>query len=82
MNLGGINLDFLSRHPLPVTGNDDTEMLKAAITTEHAVVQDYRKNESRRIAAEVESNHPKRKLGKQQKRCTLGSLLPSRGRAV
>ena len=32
-------LDFLSRHPLPVIGNDDTEkVLKAAITTEYAVV--------------------------------------------
>ena len=32
-------LDFLSRHPLPVIGNDDTEkVLKAVITTEHAVV--------------------------------------------
>ena len=34
-------LDFLSRHPLPVIENDDTEkVLKAAITTEHAVVLD------------------------------------------
>ena len=34
-------LDFLSRHPLPVTGYDDTEkMMKAAITTEHALVVD------------------------------------------
>ena len=32
-------LDFLSRHPLPVIGNGDTEkVLKAAIATEHAVV--------------------------------------------
>lgn len=29
-------LDFLSRHPLPVIGNDNTEkVLKAVITTEH-----------------------------------------------
>ena len=32
-------LDFLSRHPLPVIGHDNTEkVLKAVITTEHAVV--------------------------------------------
>ena len=32
-------LDFLSRHPLPVIGNDNTaKVLKAVIATEHAVV--------------------------------------------
>ena len=40
-------LDFLSRHPLPVIGNDDTEkVLKAAITTEHAVVLDRIREET------------------------------------
>ena len=32
-------LDFLSRHPLPIIGNNDTEILKVIIETEHAVVQ-------------------------------------------
>ena len=40
-------LDFLSRHPLPVIGNDDTEkVLKAAIATEHAVVLDRIREET------------------------------------
>jgi len=40
-------LDFLSRHPLPVIGNDNTEkVLKAAITTEHAVVLDRIREET------------------------------------
>ena len=34
-------LDFLSRHPLPITGNGDTEkVLKTTIEAEHAVVLD------------------------------------------
>ena len=49
-------LDFLSRHPLPVIGNDDTEkVLKAAITTEHAVVLD-------RIREETSQDRVLRKL--------------------
>ena len=40
-------LDFLSRHPLPVIGNDNTEkILKAVITTEHAVVLDRIREET------------------------------------
>ena len=46
-------LDFLSRHPLPVIENDDTE--KAAITTEHAVVLD-------RIREETSQDRVLRKL--------------------
>ena len=49
-------LDFLSRHPLPVIENDDTEkVLKAAITTEHAVVLD-------RIREETSQDRVLRKL--------------------
>ena len=49
-------LDFLSRNPLPVIGNDDTEkVLKAAITTEHAVVLD-------RIREETSQDRVPRKL--------------------
>ena len=49
-------LDFLSRHPLPVIGNDDTEkVLKSAITTEHAVVLD-------RIREETSQDRVLRKL--------------------
>ena len=40
-------LDFLSRHPLPIIGNNDTEkILKATIETEHAVVLDRIKEET------------------------------------
>ena len=40
-------LDFLSRHPLPVVGNNDTEkILKASIETEHAVVLDRIREET------------------------------------
>ncbi|KAL9958658.1 hypothetical protein ACROYT_G035707 [Oculina patagonica] len=40
-------LDFLSRHPLPVVGNNDTEkILKATIETEHAVVLDRIREET------------------------------------
>ena len=40
-------LDFLSRHPLPIIGNNSTEkILKAAIKTEHAVVLDRIKEET------------------------------------
>ena len=40
-------LDFLSRHPLPVIGNDDTEkVLKAVITTENAIVLDRIREET------------------------------------
>ena len=45
-------LDFLSRHPLPIIGNNSTEkILKAAIETEHAVVLDRIKEETRRDTA-------------------------------
>ena len=40
-------LDFVSRHPLPVIGNNNTEkVLKAVITTEHAVVLDRIREET------------------------------------
>ena len=40
-------LDFLSRHPLPVIGNHTTEkVLKAVITTEHAVILDRIREET------------------------------------
>ena len=40
-------LDFLSRHPLPETGNDSTEkVIKYVITAEHAIVLDSIKNET------------------------------------
>ena len=40
-------LDFLSRHPLPVVGNNDTEkILKASIETEHALVLDRIREET------------------------------------
>ena len=40
-------LDFLSRQPLPIIGNNSTEkILKAAIETEHAVVLDRIKEET------------------------------------
>ena len=40
-------LDFLSRHPLPMIGNNSTEkVLKATIETEHAVVLDRIKGEA------------------------------------
>ena len=49
-------LDFLSRHPLPVIGNDDTEKVsKAVITTEHAGVLD-------RIREETSQDRVLRKL--------------------
>ena len=45
-------LDFLSRHPLPIIGNNSTEkILKAAIETEHAVVLDRIKDETYRDTA-------------------------------
>ena len=45
-------LDFLSRHPLPIIGNNSTEkILNAAIETEHAVVLDRIKEERRRDTA-------------------------------
>ena len=49
-------LDFLWRHPLPVTGNDDTEkVLKVAFTTENVVVLD-------RIREETSQDRVLRKL--------------------
>ena len=49
-------LDFSSRHPFPVIGNDDTEkVLKVAITTEHVVVLD-------RIREETSQDRALRKL--------------------
>ena len=45
-------LDFLSRHPLPIIGNNSTEkILKAAIETKHAVVLDRIKDETYRDTA-------------------------------
>ncbi|XP_064622622.1 uncharacterized protein K02A2.6-like [Lineus longissimus] len=42
-------LDFLSRHPLPTTGNDNTEKtVKYTITAQHAVVIDRIKEETRK----------------------------------
>lgn len=42
-------LDFLSKHPLPIIGNNDTEkILKVTIETERAVVLDKSKAETRR----------------------------------
>ena len=44
---GANPLDFLSRHPLPIIGNNSTEkILKAARETEHAVVLDRMKEET------------------------------------
>ena len=49
-------LDFLSRHPLPVIGNDETEkVLNVAIITEHVVVLD-------RIREETSQDRVLRKL--------------------
>ena len=51
-------LDFLSRHPLPVVRNNDTEkILKASIETEHAVVLD-------RIREETHQDRALQKLSK------------------
>ena len=45
-------LDFLSRHLLPVVGNNDTEkILKASIETEHAVALDRIREETHRDRA-------------------------------
>jgi len=45
-------LDFLSRHPLPVVGNNDTErILNSSIETEHAVVLDRIREETHRERA-------------------------------
>ena len=70
-------LDFLSRHPLPVIENDDTEkVLKAAITTEHAVVLD-------RIREETSQDRVLRKLsqtirkGKWEAAKQMQTRLPS-----
>ena len=39
-------LDFLSRHPLPVSGTDDTEkVIKRVINKEYAIVLDHIKEE-------------------------------------
>ena len=49
-------LDFLSRHPLPMMGNNDTEnVLKATILEEHAVLLARMKEETARWnLAEIE----------------------------
>ena len=40
-------LDFLSRHPLPVTGSNHVEkVVKYMVTTEHAVVMDQTREET------------------------------------
>ena len=40
-------LDFLSRHPLPMTGNDAVEkVIKHVVTTEHAIVMDNIREET------------------------------------
>ena len=41
-------LDFLSQHPLPIVGNDDTEKI---IETEHAVVLDRIREETHQDGA-------------------------------
>ena len=36
-----VPMDYLSRHPLPITGTNNTEkVVKSVLTTEHAVVID------------------------------------------
>ena len=41
-------LDFLSRHPLPVSGTDNTEkIIKNVINAEHAIVLDSIRKETR-----------------------------------
>ena len=41
-------LDYLSRHPLPVTGMDGTEkVIKSVINSEHAIVLDRIREETR-----------------------------------
>ena len=54
-------LDFLSRHPQPIMGNNDTEnVLKATILADHAVghVLDRMKEETARWNfAEIEPDH-------------------------
>ena len=40
-------MDYLSRHPLPITGTDNTEKdVKSVLTTEHAVVIDRIRKET------------------------------------
>ena len=40
-------LDFLSRHPLPITGSDNTErIIKCIIEAEHAIVLDHIREET------------------------------------
>ena len=42
-------LDFLSRHPLPISGTDNTEkVIKSVITSEHAIVLDHIKEETQK----------------------------------
>lgn len=53
-------LDFLSRHPLPIIGNNDAEILKVImIETEHAVTSTVREDQGRTMLqwgfAEIES---------------------------
>ena len=36
-------LDYLSRHPLPITGKDTKEkVIKSIVTAEHAIVHSYK----------------------------------------
>ena len=40
-------MDYLSRHPLPITGSDNTEkVVKRVLTAEHAVVLDRIRKET------------------------------------
>ena len=66
-------LCFLSRHPLPIIGNNSTEKtLRAAIETENAAVLDRIKEETSLDTAQTakaQHNHQERKLGKNQEGC-------------
>ena len=42
-------LDFLSRHPLPVLGTDNTmKVIKSVINSEHAIILDHIKEETQK----------------------------------
>ena len=50
------SLDILSRHPLPMTGNDAVEkVIKHVITIEHAIVMDNIREETlQKLAARIQ----------------------------
>ena len=66
-------LFFLSRHPLPIIGNNSTEKtLRAAIETENAAVLDRIKEETSpdtALTAKAQHNHQERELGNKQEGC-------------